>query len=81
MGSWDVKKIIDSGPEAVRNYKLYVLQFLTRCAMSPVTLSTEEDPVDGFNLIVDMEGYGAKQISSPAGKILPCPMRAILQVI
>ncbi|CAG7784729.1 unnamed protein product, partial [Allacma fusca] len=65
MGKWDPRKSVEAGPERKRNFQLYEIQFLARCIASAQWNSSEDNPRKEFNLILDMEGYSSRQISSP----------------
>ncbi|CAG7831520.1 unnamed protein product [Allacma fusca] len=65
FGKWDVRKIIESGPENEKILRRYIQQFLKRAVESRSLKSTADIPVTEVNCIIDMEGYGSQQASSP----------------
>lgn len=69
MGKWDTRKSAEGGPERERDFKKYIIQFLKRCEESVKIKSTAENPVTDFSIIVDMDGYSARQTASAKGKL------------
>ncbi|CAG7722082.1 unnamed protein product, partial [Allacma fusca] len=65
FGHWDVRKVTDQGTAKERQLRKYLQQMLARMIDSSQINSSDKEPVSEFNVLMDLEGYGYNQISSP----------------
>ncbi|CAG7639330.1 unnamed protein product [Allacma fusca] len=64
FGKWDIRKIVDRGIEWERILDKYIDQIIWNLYNSTGLRSTPENRVNEVEAIIDMDGYGFKQLSS-----------------